>query len=206
MSNWSRRRALHALATGTAAALAGCNGASRSSSESVPRRDYRTRITDYTALTIRDSEAEPIFWSADRTETERRRRRGRRYVTSPEDVSEVTFAPGSEDASRLNAFVTSTDFDSQSVVLYAEEVPECKRLELLSVARGDDGYHTSFCFQPRPVDVECEADAVDTVAIGIRLPFPGDDIRGGGSSWSSECHERPYPVTPSNETEVSEDA
>lgn len=202
MPDWSRRRALHALATGATAALSGCNGTNRSTP--APRRSGQTPITEYSALRVRDPEADPIFWSAE--DDEERRLRSRRYVTEREEISELTFAPGSEDASRLNAFVTSTEFDRQSVALYAEEIPECQQLELLSAAREEDGYHTSFCYKPRPADVACEAEAMDTVAIGIRLPFPGDEFSGGGTSWSASCHERPYPVTPSNETEVSEDA
>lgn len=205
MPDWSRRRALHALATSTTAVLAGCSGERSHSRQSVRGRG-RTPITDYTALKVRDPDGDPIFWSGEEPDDPQQARRGRVYVTSSEEISELTFAPESEDAATLNAFVTSTDYEQRSVSLHSTVIPECNTLRLQSVAREPDGYHTSFCSEPRPADVECDADRKDTVAIAIRLPFPGDDLGSSGSRWSSRCRERPYPVTPANETEVAEDA
>lgn len=206
MSDWSRRRALHALATGTTVALAGCSGESGFSAEPEPGWSERSQVTEFTARTVRDHEGDPLFWQGERPEDPNRARRGRIYVTSTADLSELTFAPGSEAAAKLNAFVASTDFEANSVSLHSRIVPECNTVRVLSVGREPEGYYTSFCSEPRPADAECESGAEDTVAIAIRLPFPGENISSSGSRWSRRCRDRPYPVTPSTETEGSNDA
>lgn len=211
MPDWSRRRALHALATGATAALAGCSSESGFSQESTPGRNRRTPVTDYTSRTVRDQDGDAIFWTGERPTNSRRARRDQEYLTSADEVSKVHFAPDSEAAADLRQFVEATDFETQSVSLRTTGIPECYTLRLLSVAREPDGYTTSYCYEPRPADVACAAEVHDTVAIAIRLPFAGDEFNSHGSSWSRACRERPYPVTPANEnenetTEVGDDA
>lgn len=206
MPDWSRRRALYALATGTTVTLAGCSGESGFSAEPDPGWNPRSQVTDFTMRKVRDAGDEPLFWRDERPEDHNRARRGRIYVTSTDDLSELTFAPESEAAAEVNGFVTSTDFEAGSVSLHSRTIPECDTVRLLSVGREPEGYYTSFCSEPRPAAVECDAEAEDTVAIAIRLPFPGDNVSSSGSSWSRRCRERPYPVTPSNETEGRTDA
>jgi hypothetical protein len=206
MPDWSRRRALHALATGTAVTLAGCSSESGFTAEPEPGWSRRTQITNYTSRTVRDPAGNPLFWRGERLEDPNRARRGRIYVTSTEDLSELTFAPESEASAELNAFVRSTDFEASSVSLHSRIIPDCETVRLLSVGRESEGYYASFCSEPRPADTECDAEAEVTVAIAIRLPFPGDNISSSGASWSHRCRERPYPVTPSNESEGSNNA
>lgn len=202
MSNWSRRRALHALATGTTVALAGCSDGNGFANNTPTDRSQRAPITDYTARKVRDTDGDPLFWRTEDTESSdsRERRRTQTYVTSEEDLKELTFAPGSDAAAKLNMLTTSTDFDTASVWLRSTVVLECYDIRLLRVSRESNGFHTSFCRTSRPADVECRVDARDTIGFGIRLPFPGDEVDSYGSSGSSRCHERPWPVTPSNES------
>lgn len=197
-----RRRALHALATGTTVALAGCSDGNGFANDTPTERSQRAPITDYTARKVRDSDGDPLFWRAEETEPSdsRERRRTQMYVTSEEDLEELTFASGSDAAAKLNALATSTDFGTASVWLRSTVVPECYDIRLMRVFRESDGFYTSFCRTPRPADVECRADARDTLGFGIRLPFPGEEVDSYGSSGSSRCHEQPWPVTPSNES------
>lgn len=206
MPDWSRRRALHALATSATVTLAGCSSESGFSAEPEPGWSPRSQVTDFTTRTVRDPEGDPLLWWGEGPEDPNQARRGRIYVTSTEDLSELTFAPESEAAEELNAFVTQTDFETNSVSLHSRIIPECDTVRVLSVGREPDGYHTSFCSEPRPATTECEAGAEDTVVVAIRLPFPGENISSSGSRWSRRCRDRPYPVTPSNETEGSNDA
>lgn len=186
------------------AALAGCVGGDGGGFDDPPGQRRGQRITDYERLTVRDRDADPVFWRAGDDDEEESAAShspvgAHVYVASEEDLEGVAFAD-TEPASELAAFVRETDFDGESVLLESTVVRECYSLRLRGVWREDDGgLETSFCSALRPADAACSADAEDAVGVGIRLPFSLDDVGGFGSQWSSSCDSRPSPVTPAGD-------
>jgi len=201
MPDWSRRRALHALGATAAAALAGCSSESSEFDES-PSRQRGDPVTDYDLRKVRARQPEELFWQGERS-TEREDDRpgdhtyrpgGHTYVGSADDLADVTFAD-SGAAAELASFTRGTDFESSSVILQARTVRECYAVRLRGVWREDDGLDTWFCSNLQPADVDCSADARETVGVGIRLPFPDDGFSSFGLRWSRSCDPRPEPVT-----------
>jgi hypothetical protein len=194
MSDLPRRRALLAAASGIAA-LAGCSG-SDSASNSYPSADRR-RIDDYELEKARDETGGVLFTRDDAStsssssppsdEPAPQRHRGRRVLTGKSSLSALTFAER-PPAETLRSFCAATDFDAASVYLLAMSVDACRAIRFRSVsvepdelANDDLHPHADFCQTSRPADVECSADARDTLGVGIRLPFPGDSFGGLGT-------------------------
>lgn len=212
MPSWSRRRALHALASGATVALAGCNGASDVEHVSADARG--TPVTDYEVTTVRDPTGDPLVRAADpATDTAagsqqptdeqyppdvaaRRARNYARVVTSEAELAEFEFAPDNDHAGALREVVETTDYETRSVSLHVTGVPACYVLRLVGVHRRDDGFVESYCRTLRPADVACDADATHTVGFAIRLPFPADDLNSHGTSIRGDCRGRPHPLTP----------
>ncbi|MCD2203503.1 hypothetical protein [Halobacterium sp. KA-6] len=194
MPTWSRRRALQALGTAAAATLAGCSGEESSGFEEPATRRRGEPVTDYSLHTVRQSSVEPLFWRGERSTRTERRPGGHIYVSDEDDLDDVSFAD-SDTAAELRAFVQETDYDSESVLVQSRAIQQCYDLRLRGVWREDDGLQTSFCSSLRPADAACSRDAEETVGVGIRLPFSGEDFSSFGSRWSKSCDERPAPVT-----------
>lgn len=200
MPGWTRRGALRSIAAAGALALAGCSGEASHSRE-VPRR-HGERVPDPEVTFVRDADGAPLFSrdvDADGDDADgdgspaddlARRAGAGAYLTGADDVEALAFAD-SPPADELRAFVDATDLESESVYLLAKPVGECYELALTGVFREDDGVDADFCRQLRPADVDCSADAEDTVGVAIRLPFPGDDFDSRGSGTSSDCRHRP---------------
>lgn len=194
MPDWSRRRALQALGTTAAVALAGCSGEESGGFEESSARRCGDPVTEYELQTVRQSTVEPLFWRGERSTEGERRPGGNLYVSAADDLDDVTFAD-SDTAAELAAFVRGTDFDSESVFVQTRAIQQCYDLRLRGVWREDDGIQTSFCSSLRPADAACSRDEEETVGVGIRLPFTGEDFSSFGSRWSSNCNGPPVPVT-----------
>lgn len=186
MPDWSRRRALHAIGTVAAAAVAGCSGRG-DGFEDPPTDDRGDPVTDYELRKVREPSGEAIFWQSDEDDGERRVD-DHAYVASADDASSVSFAPDSDAAAELASFVEATDFESASVLLESREVRECYDLEFRGAWRDGDGLRTAYCSRLRPADVACSAESRDVVGVGVRVPFSLADTSGFGSRWSSTCH------------------
>ncbi|CQH57287.1 uncharacterized protein HHUB_2509 [Halobacterium hubeiense] len=193
MPDWSRRRALHALGTATAVALAGCSSSDDDGFEEPPGGGRGDRVTDYELRTVRASAAEPVFWKGERPADGEPSVGGHAYVATEDDLADVSFGDGGP-AEELEAFVRATDYGSESALLQQRPVRECYDLRFRGVWREDDGFQTSFCSYLRPADVACSSGDRQTVAVAIRFPFVEDDVTSMGSSWSSSCDRRPDPV------------
>lgn len=196
MPDWSRRRALHALGATAAAALAGCNAQTSDSGafDEPPGRQRGEPVTDYELRKVRAFDLEPLFWRGERGTENEPRPAGHLFVGSEGDLEDLMFADA-DPAAALASFVRGTDFESESVLVHERPVRECYDIRLRGVWREEDGVQTSFCSTLRPADVACSRDAQQTVALAIRLPFPGDGLSSQGSQWSSDCDRQPAPVT-----------
>lgn len=197
MPSWSRRRALQAVAATATTALAGCN-ASTERSGSVSRGRDGDPVTDYEAETVRDSDGRALFWRDEDGETERETEREREemvLLTEPLSESEIAVASDVPAAEALRSFAADTDFESRSVLLYATRVSGCRRIRVEGVSREPEQVDVSLCRVLRSADVACETDADHTAGVGVRLPFPAEDVTGTGMRISSTCRRTPEPVT-----------
>lgn len=196
MPEWSRRRALHAVATASAVTLAGC-GATTSGSSSIAH-DGDAPVTEFEARLLRNTDGEPLVVSGERATGDRsgddaaaaRNAGVMEHLTDEEDLGDLEFrdvAGGAE----LESFVTATDLDARSVYLLQRPIGECYAPRLVGVYRERDGVDAQFCRELRPAGVACDADAHDVFAVAIRLPFAGDDFNSVGSGSSSDCDHRP---------------
>jgi hypothetical protein len=98
----------------------------------------------------------------------------------------VTFR-STEPATELRAFVDGTDFDSRSVYLLQRPIGECYEARLVGVYREDGGVAVDLCQSLQSADIACSAGGVDTVGVGVRLPFPGDGSAGHDWNWRGDC-------------------
>lgn len=197
MQRWSRRRTLQAVAATATVALAGCSD-STERSDTVPSGHDGRPVTDYDAEMVRDPEGRPLFWRTQDGEPDPDRE-GIVLLTDPLTESEVTVASDVPAAATLKSFAAETDFETESVLLYATRISGCHALKLQSVGRQEedgavDDVEISLCRSYRPADVSCDTDTDQTAGVGVRLPFPGDDVNGTGMRISSTCRDRPEPV------------
>lgn len=202
MPDWSRRRVLQALGTAATVAVAGCSSGSDGFEETAAA-DRGEPVTDYALRTVRDSAGEQLFWRGERPDPDERTG-SRAYVTSADDVEELTFVSDSEAADELASFVRATDYESgtESVLVQTTLLRACRKLRFRGVRReSDGGLHTSFCEDWRPADVACGKDERHAVGVAVRLPFGGEESGGHGSRWSGQCDRRPSAVSPGSDAE-----
>lgn len=193
MPKWSRRRALQAVGSVALTALAGCSGASRFEDES--REERGDPVTDYDLLEVRASEPAPLLWRDERPEDETQN--SFEHVRSEDDLAAVTFASERESATDLASFLRSTNYENESVLVSGRAVRACYEVTLQGVRRSEDSVDLEFCSSLRPADVACESSARDRVVLAVRLPFVGEGVSSYGSSYGSDCDERPSPLQPS---------
>lgn len=183
MTDWSRRRALHMLATTTVLGLAGCNTDSLGDTDEAVSHP----VTEYAVEKVRTSATK---WLFDTGETEASTddfgSLPYKHVTDESDVSRLRFADN-RAARRLASYVRETDFESRSVYVYQHEVGACYDLRLVSVRRQPADLHVSFCRDLKSASVDCRSDRTDVTGFAIRLPFPGDSITSIGSGYGSSC-------------------
>ena len=190
MPDWSRRRALQAVATTGALALAGCSGET-SRSDSVPRdRGDPVPPDEFEVRFVRDTDGGPLFTvgddDRDREEGTPAVEQGMEYLTADGDREELAFR-STEPATALRRFVEGVDLGSRSVYLLPRRLGECYEARLVGVYREDDGVSADLCQSFRPADIACTVDGIDTVGVGVRLPFPGDGVSGHDWSWRGDC-------------------
>jgi len=196
MSDWSRRRALQAVAAAGSFVLAGCGDTS--GIEDAPPEN-RDRVTNYETILVRNSDRNRLFGSGDGEADQRDPDDGvseYHHLNAPDDLHGIQFRDVS-GATALQSFVTETDLESKSVFLTQQLVRECYEPRLVGVFRTEDDVDADFCVTLRPADVACTAGTRDVVAIAIRLPFAGDAINSVGSGWSSDCE--PFATVPLTE-------
>lgn len=185
------RRALLSGAAATVAGLTGCSGANRSSSSSPPD-DPANVATEPDAVGIRGSENTPLAWLGERpTPTGERRISDHvtELVASAEAAEDLDYAEV-DGVEAMQAFVSDTDFDRETLLLESHRVPECYRLELCAVTWSAASYHTYWSRRYRPADVACAADAHDRVAHLVRIPGvidPSQLSSAGARTSSGSC-------------------
>lgn len=189
MPDWSRRRALHAVGTATAVALAGCTDGSDTAES--PTRRHGDPVTDYDLLQVREPDRPQLFWRGEPAAEDERAGVEQLYATTESELDDVSFASDSDAAAELSAFASATDFEERSVLLQARPVAECYEPQFRGVWRDDDGLETSFCRQLRPADEACSRQAEDAFGFGLRLPFADEAFTSFGSQWSGDCGPRP---------------
>jgi len=192
MPDWSRRRALQAVGTVTAVALAGCTQGGESADP--PTRRHGDPVTDYDLLQVRDADATQLFWRGDPETADGRVGAGYEYVDSASTLEDLTFASDSDAAGDLFAFASATDFDERSVLLVARPVAACYEAEFRGVWRDDDGLETAFCQQLRPADESCSREGEDAFGLALRVPFADAEFTSFGSQWSGDCGPKPVGI------------
>jgi len=194
MPELSRRRALRAVATAGAVTLAGCSGGSSVTREDPSDRGDPVPPTDLEVLFVRDPGGEPLFdiesgsdggATPDDGGIEGRRTRSE-YLRDAESRDRITFR-STQAAEELRTFVDGTDFDSGSLYLLERPVSACYEARLVGVYREEDGVTVDLCQSLRPTDIVCSAGGIDTVGLGVRLPFPGNGLDGHDWSWRGGC-------------------
>jgi len=190
------RRALLQGAAALSLGLAGCSGATSSSTTVTAsnRLTGENAVLEPDHVALRTPENAPIVWfddelpeSPESTPDDRHRISDAEegLIADDADAAELRFADvdGTDDA---RTFVEETDFDTETLVLETTRVPECYRLELCGATWSATDYHTYYGRVLRPADVACSTDAWDRVAHLIRLPAALDpsEITGRGSGTS----------------------
>jgi hypothetical protein len=202
MADWSRRRALSAIACGLTVGLAGCNDAA---DEETPTDPLHRPVEDYETRHVRSDDTAAL-WTTGESPSDREVRRRYTYLSGDDPLSDVQFNTDAEAGATLESFVTATDFERESVYLYAGTVSECHEVHIANVYRQEDGVHAYVCRTVRPADVDCSTGTDHAVAIAIRLPFA---LKGPGFSQGlgmrTNCVARPAAVdfdsvTPGNAT------
>lgn len=194
MPDWSRRCALQTFAATGAFALAGCSGEPGSPRPAPHDRGEPVPPADLEVLFVRDPGGEPLFdverGSDDGATPEDGGIEGNRtrseYLRDAESRGRVSFrsTPAAEE---LRAFVDVTDFESRSLYLLERPVSACYEARLVGVYRGDDTVAVDLCQSFRPTDFVCSVGGIDTVGVGVRLPFPGDGLSDHDWVWRGDC-------------------
>jgi len=193
MPSITRRRALSgaaALLTG----FAGCSGESSSSSSYPPESTDNVELNPE-SYTLRNSEVAPTVWTGERAtareDEERVHHRHHLFVTNADEAGAVGFADidGAADA---RAFLDATDYDAATVYVEQQQVGACFASDLCSIQWSEDDIETNYSRRYRDVDVSCETDDDDVLAVLVRIPevFDPSDINGYGSSRGSGTCER----------------
>jgi len=91
----------------------------------------------------------------------------------------------------LAEFVSSTEFDTETLYLETRQVEQCFRLSLCYISWQDNEIRTDYGRLLRPYDERCSVDTTAFESRLFRLPIAldADEINGYGSSTSSSrCH------------------
>jgi hypothetical protein len=196
MDSHTRRRVL-AVAAAAAGSTAGCLGSESSSSESHsgtegPGRtipDEQTTTDPATLFRRAEAERAPIHLrspdaeeSNDDEPTDRGRHLQTVLVGSASKADRLVV--GSDDSNEeLASFVSSTNFDTESLYLETKQIEACFRLSLCYIT-WQDGIRTAYSREIRPYDELCSVDTKALESRLIRLPVALDEgsINSYGSS------------------------
>jgi len=194
------RRQLLGAAAAVAAASAGCSGlvgdgsgSSRSVSEGGRDADFAdtSERNPETARFRTDGDEPPVrFPDGDRPDSELGRRG---HIES--DVIDTAARAGeletaaSVDDERLEAFISETSFDAETLYLQSLRVEECFRLELCRIGWSSDEVQTDYGRSLRAYDERCEAEVRRFESWLVRIPEAleresvssyGTSVGGGG--------------------------
>jgi len=198
----TRRQLLSAIpiATGGIAGCLGGTGSSEQSSESSPEGRRRNIPDDQSATdpprVVRRSASQPAIrhpeFDSEDPETSESRFRGRhttpRLIDS-ESTAQRLVVDG--DDSEFSAFVSATEFDSETLYLQTNPVGDCFDLSLCYISWHDETIRTEYGRVVRPYDDPCSADRTVLKSWLIRLPvaLDADSINSfASSSGSSRCY------------------
>lgn len=192
------RRHLLQAATAVAAGLAGCSGlagdessSGRSVSEGETTLPDGASESDPDVLLVRaDTDRPPlrvVDQDAERTDPEprdRRRRRIRSEVIDSASRAERLVVADGVDGGSVTAFVSETEFGSETLYLDSKLVEACFRLELCSISWRPDEVQTDYARPLRPYDESCSADERVYESRLIRIPgaIDRDEVNAFGSS------------------------
>ena len=191
----TRRRMLTATAS-SFALLAGCLG-SEVHSDGAPEPQSNRQSVDHEYVSVRSATESVLFSSEtdqEQTKNSRRERYENDFLATEDDLDQIEFA-ATEKGDELASFVSETDFDAKSVMLWSSGVTECHEIQLTAVTIGEDDKdpHLDFCRRTRPADISCNEDELHTVAYAVRFPLDGQGVNSYGSGMGSNCHEVPRP-------------
>lgn len=195
----TRRRFLQ-VATAVAGGLAGCSNltgdsaeASRSASEDGAEPPHSNSETDPPMVSLRSETDLPPIYESDSeekfTSPSRFDRPSGGYlhtiVSSESSSGRLTVADHVDD-DPVTAFISETDFDSETLYLETRQIEACYRLQLCYISWAPDDIHTDYVRKLRPYDEHCKADATAYESRLIRIPatLDEDSVNSYGSSVS----------------------
>jgi hypothetical protein len=202
MEPTTRRQLLTAI-TVAAGGVAGCLGATSSSGRSSESSTEGRRsdipddqlATDPPRVIRRSESTQPAIRppdSEDDSEASRPRHRG--HHTTPtlidtESTAQQLIVDG--DDSELSAFVSATEFETETLFLQTNPVDDCFELTLCYVSWHEDQITTDYSRVVRPYEDRCSGDRTVLESWLIRLPvaLDADSINSFGSSTGGgRCH------------------
>lgn len=206
----SRRRLLHGT-TALLTALAGCGQSSTEDAPAEPKSDGDNFERNPESYALRNTAEEPPAWLPDdrdgsttaETTGPPEHAGNRNLVASEASAARLRFADV-PDADHARQFVTSTDFDADTLFVESRPVEECRTLELCHVTWSDTEIETQYGGRYREADASCRTDAKDVVSWLIRVPDSLDPeaVRSYGSGWSSTGCQRRRRDTASETTDA----
>jgi len=190
------RRAVLALAAGTAASLAGCSGFASSAGESASERPDSERTvtdgpdsgttTDPELVLVREGTDRQPIWLADPDGDDDGRptpRPDQRHIDSvivdSESRADRLSVASDVDGETVRSFLAATDFDAETVIVETVRVEECFRLSLCRISWQPREISTDYTRRSRDWDDACAVDEWVFEARLIRIP---DAIRADSSS------------------------
>ncbi len=199
----TRRHLLH-VAAATVAGLAGCSqftsGSGQSSSSATQTHGATdpagTVLTDPPMLVLRSESDRPAIQFPSRNDStdtppgdRQARRNSHGVIDSATQSQRLSLADG-VDRESVSAFITATNFDTESVFLESVPVEECYRLQLCRIAWQPSQIRTDYTRVLRPYDEACAADTTVYESRLVRLPtaLDADAVRSFQSSVSGSGH------------------
>jgi hypothetical protein len=199
----TRRYLLH-IAAATVAGLAGCSqftsGSGQSSSSTTQTYGAtdpaRTVLTDPPMTLLRSESDRPSIQFASESEPtdtppvdRQARRNSHGVIDSTAQSQRLSFANGVDQES-VSAFITATNFDTETVFLESVPVEECYRLQLCRIGWQSSEIRTDYTRVLRPYDEACAVDTTVYETRLVRLPtaLDRDAVRSFQSSVSGSGH------------------
>lgn len=189
----TRRRALQGAA-GFLASLAGCADATSESGQSSGPRTPENVEHDPEHRVLRGPNGgeSAAVWLAPETPTASGdsptdRQWVHRDVIATRAVADRLAFADVDGAAEAKEFVDGTDFETETLLVLPEHVPECHTLELCHVTWSETDYHAYYARHYRDWEVPCETDANDRQVFLVRLPdtLDPEEVTGSGSGTTS---------------------
>lgn len=172
----SRRTLLASVGSLGTASLAGCDGLSRRSLESLPAPPSES-LDDVEVHKVRTVESSWMFHTNSEGE---QRRPSHEFLDSREELEGLEWNGALDAATDLRTFLSETDFTTRSAMAFQEPIDACRVYHLLQVRYTEGDLDTEFCRGLRPADVACSEGVEHTVGFGIRLPITDVEVTSIG--------------------------